>query len=503
MLLSSNKESRHSLFRSFVSVIRAGFLARIVASIRDSCEAFLLGASSISDCYFVLSRITSLLRAMFSETSLSSTIVPRRPGLDGDIKGVFYNNYFYIVCAWALCLSFGLFLWISMWNSNTGVNTQYLAIIFALSLLFAIINGYLAAILQCFECYARQQLFHVILSIFTIIGGVCFGWASGFKNEILAVVGMALGAPVAGCCTICINFVSIEQRFENRQISKKNTEINSSSTSFFVDYILSSIGGCINKINSFIDSIVLYIMSDGNGVSYLNYTDHIFRVPFVVFGIGLAQVATSIYSDDSKFGNGRNLIPWTVNCALTLMMPMFIAFVLDSESIVRFMLKWGKFDEMDVRHVSRLLSACSMSLPPAILSAILMPIYFAKGKSKFVLVVSIFSLIMNVALDVALVKWMGYIGVGYASAIVAWVNVSFILMDLSHRNWIDISKIRVLWHLALAVTCFAYSKFLYMTFNMIGMTNVIVQRMYLLVYFGTSFLLSRFLIFKLIESKDN
>ena len=98
--------------------------------------------------------------------------------------------------------------------------------------------------------------------------------------------------------------------------------------------------------------------------------------------------------------------------------------------IIHVLFERGAFDAAATGIVTGVLFAYAVGLPAFVLVKVLAPAYFARQNPRVPLRAAVFALLVNVILNLALMRPFGVVGIAIASAIASWVNVFLLTKGL-------------------------------------------------------------------------
>jgi putative peptidoglycan lipid II flippase len=171
-------------------------------------------------------------------------------------------------------------------------------------------------------------------------------------------------------------------------------------------------------------------------VSWLQYAFRLMYLPIGLFGVSIATAALpdlSKHAVDEDRGPMRSTISSALRLMLMLNVPATIGLIVLAHPIIELLLQYGRFSDRDTAATAAALMFYSPGLVGYSAVKIASPSFYSLGDSRTPATVSIISILMNLLLNVMLVRVMGYRGLALGTAIAALFNASALLFLLNRR----------------------------------------------------------------------
>jgi putative peptidoglycan lipid II flippase len=210
-----------------------------------------------------------------------------------------------------------------------------------------------------------------------------------------------------------------------------------------------TIGLAATQVNLFVNTLLATTAGTG-AVSWLNYAFRLMYVPIGLFGV---SVATAVLPTVSRFAaeDSRDGMRTTVANGMSLMfvmnIPATVGLIVLAEPIVQLLFERGRFTPEDTVATAAALQLYALGLVAYSVVRIASPTFYAIGRSRIPVAASIATVVVNAALNVALVRLMGYRGLALGTSIAAAFNASLLLL-LLRRNLEGLQEGRLLASLA-------------------------------------------------------
>ena len=124
-----------------------------------------------------------------------------------------------------------------------------------------------------------------------------------------------------------------------------------------------------------------------------------------------------------------------------LSLPATVGIFLASEQIISALYGYGFFDAESVMNTSVALLLFGIGLPAFGLIKIYSSFYFARSNTKFPFYLSLFSVILNISISLALFKSYGFIIIPLATSISAWLTVVVYQLNLIKSGYHSFDKL--------------------------------------------------------------
>ncbi len=196
-----------------------------------------------------------------------------------------------------------------------------------------------------------------------------------------------------------------------------------------------AIGLAATQVNVFVNTVLA--AAEGTGaVSWLNYAFRLMYLPIGLFGISIATAAMPTVSRHAAAEN-RGGIRTTVADSLSLMMmlnvPATVGLIVLAVPIVQVIFERRAFTHIDTLATAAALQLYAVGLLGYSVVRITSPTFYALEESRVPVTVSVITVLVNAALNVALARAMGYRGLALGTSIAALLNGGALLFLLNRR----------------------------------------------------------------------
>jgi putative peptidoglycan lipid II flippase len=438
-----------SLIKSSATIGGYTLLSRVLGFLRDVTIASSLGASFLSDAFFVAFKLPNFLRRLFAEGAFNAAFVPLYAGSvasDGQEKATRFASEAMSLLLVILFVVTGIFILFMPWLmfilapgfaddptkfsltvDLTRITMPYIIFISLVSLLGGILNSS-----SKFAAVAATPILMNLCLI--IVPSLVDRWTPTGAHAL------AIAVFVAGVVQwIWLVYFCTKQGLLPRLVRPKMTpEVKK----LLLLIGPAALGAGVAQINLFIDLIIASQFD--SGVSYLYYADRINELPLAVIGIAVGTALLPLLSKQIRVGDMEAAFRTqnkAIGFTLFMSLPSAVAIMLIAEPIIRVMFERGAFGPQDTLLTAPALMAFAAGLPAFILIKILAPCFYANQDTKTPFKIASFCIMVNLLCNLALMWEFKHVGMAMATSISGWVNVALMLIALKRRGWIRLELV--------------------------------------------------------------
>ena len=294
-------------------------------------------------------------------------------------------------------------------------------------LLFISLASFFSAILNSHNRFAVASAAPIILNILLI--AVLF--IGNFLDDQL-VYYLSYMVTISGIVQLIFLYF-FAKKFFLPKISFK-IKIDEKVKLFFTKLLPSIFSSGVTQINILVGTIIASFQT--SAVSYLYYADRIYQINLAIAGIAVGTVSLPVLSKSLKLkrlDDVKNVQNKSIELSLLLSVPASLGLILASEEIINALFGYGSFTNSDVTMTAKALKYFGYGIPAFALIKVLSNFYFARDNTKTPFYLSLFSVILNVAISLLFFKKIGFIIIPLATSISTWLAVIlyFILLGKS------------------------------------------------------------------------
>jgi len=446
---------RPSVARNAGVVSAAIMASRVLGLIRDQVFAALFGAGLQYDAFLTAFRIPNLLRDLFAEGALSAAFVTtfsQTLATKGDKEAFLLSNR----VATAMMLLLGA-VSVAGWIAAPSIVhllapgffdvpgkaelTTHLTRVMIPFLLFVALAAQAMGILNARHRFGVPALASAFFNVGSIVGGLFFAFVAGPFLGVGPIEGMAYGTLLGGFLQFAVQWPSLRligYRYRP-MLSVKDPGVRQ------VLRLMGPavIGAAAVQVNVFVNSNFASSIIDpatgmvGNGpVSWLNYAFRFVQFPIGAFGVALSTVTLPLISTAAARKNipeFRRTLAHSLTLVFLLCIPSAAGLAVLGEPIVGLIFEHGKFTSFDTAETARALAAYSIGLAGYAAVRVLAPAFYALDDSRTPMLVSLFSIAVNYAMNALLVGPLGHAGLALSTSAVALANFALLLVFMRRK----------------------------------------------------------------------
>jgi len=410
-------------------------LSRVTGFARDIMLAAILGAGPVADAFFVALRLPNHFRAIFAEGAFNAAFVPAyarvREQEGAATAKIFSSRIFTILVAVEIVIVAAAMVFtpevisllapgfsddperFTLASELTRITFPYLLLVSLVTVYGGILNtlGYFASPAAAPILLNLSMMMTLALATFFPTAGHAAAWGvliAGFLEALL------VGADAA-----------------RRGVLPSFAEfkLDEDARRFFKALGPATLGSAGTQIALFADTIIASFLTAG-ALSALYYADRLNQLPIGVIGIAvgtvlLPEMASRIARND--IAGSQNAQNRAIELTLLLAVPCLVAFTLLPDLIMLALFTRGAFTVADAASSGATLAAYAVGLLPFVLLRSATATFLARGDTATPVKALFASVIVNVALKVALMGSFAQIGLALATSVGAWINFLLLL----------------------------------------------------------------------------
>ncbi|MEQ8735446.1 MAG: murein biosynthesis integral membrane protein MurJ [Rhodospirillaceae bacterium] len=436
--------SRLSLFRAFATVSGMTLISRITGLMRDILIAGVLGAGLAADAFLIAFQFPNLFRRLFAEGAFSAGFVPifsevfEKEGHEKarrfaeDSFAVLATVLFCFVLLMMIAMPIALFAIAPGFGNIPGQmeRATELARISFPYLLFISLVSLQSGVLNALDRFAAAAVTPVLLNL-TLISAVAFALASGVDTS----EALAWGVAIAG--VIQFAWLAWRVRVAGMPLGLVRPRLTPRVRQLLRRILPVVFGASLYQLNLLVDKIIATLVAVG-AVSWLYLADRVNQLPLGVIGVGIGVALLPMLSRSIQSDNAAEALKAqnrAVEISLILTLPAAVGILILAHPIAAVLYERGAFTASDRQAVGSALAAFALGLPAYVLIKALAPGFFSRQDTATPVKISAAAMLVNIVLNLLLMKSLGHVGIALATAVSAWLNAALlggILMRRGH-----------------------------------------------------------------------
>jgi putative peptidoglycan lipid II flippase len=424
----------------------ATMTSRVLGVARETVLAALFGAGDDMDAFNVAFRIPNLLRDLFAEGAISAALVPtftRTLAARGRAAAWRLGNLV-VNALIAITLLFVMAGWLAApWLARTFApeyalvpgKLELTALLIRIMLPFLTLiaigvamMGMLNALRRFFIPAVSPAMFNVatLFAAFALVPLMPrLGWPR--------IAAIAIGTILGGLGQIATQWPLL--RREGWRYAPVFDAGDPGLREVMRLMAPATIGLAAVQVNVFVNTVLA--TGEGTGaVSWLNYAFRLMYLPIGLFGVSIGTAALpeiSRHTAASDTAGLRQTVANALRLTIVLNVPATIGLIVLARPIVSLLLERGRFGPDDTAATAAALICYAPGLVGYAAVKIASPTFYALRDSRTPVVVSAIAVVVNIALNLLLVRAMGFTGLALGTTIAAIVHAAILLWLLRRR----------------------------------------------------------------------
>lgn len=422
--------------KATIGLMVATIIAKVLGFGRELVLASSYGASMYSDAYITAMNIPLVIFTIIG-TTLGTVLIPMYFEVNsnlGEKKALkFTNNVFNIVIVLCIVLAIIGFIFteplVKIFAMGFEGQTLKVAINFTritiIGIVFTGLSYVMTAYLQIKNNFTVPGLVSVPKNII-IIGSIIL---SVKYNPYIMIWGTLLGMSTEFLFQLPF---AIKSGYKYQPyINIKDEYIK--KTAWLIGPVL--IGVAVNQINAMIDRTLASTLVEGS-ISALNYAN---KLNGFVMALFITSVAAVIYPMLSKLSSEDNKekfassVVQSINSVILLVIPISVGAMVLATPIVKLLFQRGEFDARATSMTAIALVMYSIGMVAFGLRDILGKVFYALQDTKTPMINGAIAMVMNIVLNLILVKYLQLAGLALATSISAIVCIFLLFGNLKKK----------------------------------------------------------------------
>jgi putative peptidoglycan lipid II flippase len=420
--------------------------SRVLGLVREQVFAALFGATRSLDIFLIAFRVPNLLRDLFAEGALSTAFVTtfsKRIATEGDRSAWELANK--VATLTAVFMSAITLIGIVFSHQIIGViargftadekamTTQLTQIMWPFILLVSL-AALAMGMLNAKHVFGMPAMSSTFFNIGSIVAGVAVGWWLDPHFGPRALIGLAVGTLVGGTLQFLVQLPalrSIGYRFRPSFAWR-----DSGVRTILVLMGPAVIAASAVQVNVLVNSTFASYLQKG-AVTWLSIAFRLMQLPLGIFGVAVATVALPLVSKSAAVGNiagFRSALANAMRLVFLLTVPSAIGLFVLARPIIAVIYQHGRFTSEATAQTAGALQFYAIGLVAYSAVKVLAPAFYALDRRYLPMLVSVLSILINVALN-----WLftfhfglGHRGLALSVSLVAIINFLLLYIMMGH-----------------------------------------------------------------------
>jgi putative peptidoglycan lipid II flippase len=434
----------------------ATLASRILGLVRDQVVLALYGAGNEMDAFIVAFRIPNLVRDLFAEGAMSAAFVPaftRHLALEGKAAAWRLANHVItaLVIITGVIVVIGIVfaaplatLFAGDYRTVPGkleLTTQLTRVMLPFLTLTALAAA-LMGMLNSLHHYFLPALAPATFNVMTILCAVTL-------TPVLVATGLppitaiAIGALLGGLTQVAVQWQPL--RAEGFRYRPAIDWSDPGLRRILTLMGPGTLGLAATQVNLFVNTMLA--TGEGTGAaSWLSYAFRLMYLPIGLIGVSIATVVLPIAARHAALDEPdaiRRAVARGLGLMLVLSVPATAGLIVLALPIVRVLFERGRFLPADTTAVAAAVQLYAIGLVGYSAARIASPVFYALGRHRVPVAVSVGAIAVNIVASVALVRVMGFRGLALGTSMAALAHGGALLW-LLHRELSGLDSLRLL-----------------------------------------------------------
>jgi putative peptidoglycan lipid II flippase len=423
--------------------------SRVLGLIREQLFAALFGAGKNLDAFLMAFRVPNMLRDLFAEGALSTAFITtfsKKIETEGNASAwrlaskvatltiVFMSAVTLLGIVFAPQLIDVMTWW--SWSPEKTALTVLLTRIMWPFILLVSLAALAMGMLNAKNVFGMPAMASSFFNLGSIIGGVALGWWLDPHFGARSLIGFSVGTLIGGLWQLTAQFPSLRRAGYGfkADFAWRDEGVRTVLTLMGPAVIAAS----AVQVNVLINSGFAARLGDGP-VSWLNIAFRLMQLPLGIFGVAVATVTLPLISRSAALGNTtefRGALAHAMRLVMLLTIPSAIGLMILAEPIIGLIYQHVRFTSAATLQTAGALRFYAIGLVGYSAVKVLAPAFYALDKRNLPMLVSLFSIGLNVALN-----WfftfrleLGHRGLALSTSLVALTN--FLILYVMMRRYV-------------------------------------------------------------------
>lgn len=437
-----------SLVKSSLIIGFFTLISRISGFLRDMLMANYLGASYLSDAFFVAFKLPNFFRRLFAEGAVNAAFVPSFAGMlteNGKKDALRFASEILSVLVVVLLILNAIFIVFMpfilpffapgfvddalIFNTTITLSRLCFPYIFFISIV-----SLLSGILNSINKFSAPAFAPVLLNICLVLGLL-------FLSEYMDTPAHALALSVFIAGIVQVIWLVLACVRADALPSLVWPKMSQKVKAMLILMAPAALGSGVQQVNLLVDVVIASHLS--SAVSYLYYADRIVELPTGMIGVAVGTALLPLLSKLIRAGDTQAAIHQMnrgLEMVLLFGLPATFGLWVVAELVVQVIYQHGAFSVNDAAATSSALLAFAAGLPAFLAVKIFAPGFFAAQDTKTPLKIALICVVVNLVLNLILIHPFAHTGMAMATSAASWLNLALMWRILAKRGRFTLDK---------------------------------------------------------------
>ena len=298
----------------------------------------------------------------------------------------------------------------------------------------------LSGVLNAHSKFAPGAIVPVLLNI-VLITGIAVGYYLRLETGSDVSVAFSLAVAVASAGAVQLAYMAWATRRAGVKLKITAPRFTPEVKKLCLLILPATFGAGVYQISQFVDTFFATSLEQGS-LTLLKYADRLNQMPLGIVGIALGTAILPMLARHIQTGNAaeaQRLQTNAVEIGTLLTLPAATALAVCAPAFVTAFFVGGKMTAADGGTMANIVIALVAGLPSYVLVKVFQPAYFSREDTRTPVWISAGVLLINIAVNIAVVPIYGIVGLAGATAFTSTLNVLTLYAILQKRGWFHFS----------------------------------------------------------------
>lgn len=432
-------ESNMKVSRAAGTVGVMTLFSRVLGFVRDTAIAMIFGSSAVTDAFFVAFRIPNMQRGLLGEGASNAAFIPvfseylntRGAKEAWRLAGDFLNVLFVVLLVTVAGLIIFAPAIIALFAPGFLNNPEKFDLAVSLTrwmapfLIFMGLGAFCSGILNAFKIFALPSASPILMNIAMVVAIFVVS-----PHMDVPIMGLALGVLAGGLLQLVVQLPAVF-----RKGFKYVFSLNWKHPGIIqIAKLLgpSVMGLAAYEVNIMVDMLLASLLPEGS-ISYLYYANRLVQLPLGVFGVALGVAILPTLSEQAARKDTHALIDtisFGIRLILFITVPASMGMILLRFPIVNTLWERGEFTRTATEGTAFALLCYAVGLCACAGVRVIVSAFYSLQDTKTPTKIGIYSIILNIALNLILMGPLKHGGIALATSLAAMFNMSTLIYIL-------------------------------------------------------------------------